>query len=129
MPTYRPSPAGGGGTRVPSMSSGTWDGGGATPCVDHWSRSSQSARCTCCESSGLRNCWQRPLDVGLPAPPCCLLDSRYNLASGWSGRSTVPVGSVLISEPAFTQYSLDEENSMASGQVSVSPHFKYRPSV
>src|SRR5579871_3554606 len=87
---------------------GTCEAGGCTPRVDHSSSATHSARCTGAESSGLRNCWHRPLDFGFPAPPCCLLASRYKRVIGWSGRSNRPVGSVLISEPAFTQYSLAE---------------------
>src|SRR5215469_5458400 len=95
----KPTPdCGNGGTSVPSLSFGTWESGGLMPRVDHSSRAVHSARWTGAESRGLRNCWHKPFEVGSPAPPCCLLDSRSNL----------PVGSVLISEPAFTQYSLAE---------------------
>src|SRR6476620_8632744 len=99
---------GNGGTSVPSFSRGTRESGGFTPRVDHASRSCHNARCTCSDWSGLRNCWQLPLDSGLPGPPCCLLASKYTRELGWSGKSFFPVGSVLISEPAFTQNSLAE---------------------
>src|SRR6516225_5761854 len=119
----KPMPdCGKGGTSVPSLSFGTCESGGATPSVDHWSRSVHKARWTGAESSGFWNCWHKPLEAGLPAPPCCLLDSRYNRVSGWSGRSNFPVGSVLMSDPAFTQYSLAEKNSVASGQVLLCSH-------
>src|SRR6516162_3416682 len=97
-----------GGTSVPSRSSGTSESGGSIPCVDHASRLVHIARWTGAESSGLRNCWHRPFEVGSPAPPCCLLDNRYSRVNGLSGKSNRPIGSVLISEPAFTQNSLAE---------------------
>src|SRR5437867_8082652 len=105
----KPTPdCGSGGTSVPSARRGIREDGGATPFVDHSSSATHSARCTGAESSGFRNCWQLPLLVGLPAPPCCLLARLYRRVSGWSARSTVPIGSVWKSDAAFTQYSFDE---------------------
>src|SRR5262245_54105825 len=79
--------------------------GGGAPSLTHLSRATRSARCAGYGLVGLVNCWHAFFCEALPTP-CDKPDIKQKRTSFGSLRSR-PWLSVVSSDPALTQYSLD----------------------